>query len=90
MGDEMFPTPWVYDEDNRWVTRATDPEGGEIAMEFAPDGVPDEDVLFSILALLNGELSTAAASIARWEDSEAEDDGDNGESEAWGGEEDGW
>jgi hypothetical protein len=50
-----YPSEWYYDDENCWIHRDTDPDGGEIAMQFMPTNVPDEETLQLILDALNAE-----------------------------------
>ena len=37
-----YPTPWYYEAAENWITRRTDPEGGEIWCVFKQEPEPDE------------------------------------------------
>lgn len=74
-GKDPFPTAWFYDGDNRWITRMTGPGDGEIAMQFTKDGVPDDEVLFAITRILNGDSVAATAAVASWAVEEIEEEG---------------
>lgn len=50
-----YPSEWYYDDENRWISRDTSPEDGEIAMHFTHDGVPDDETMQLILDALNAE-----------------------------------
>ena len=53
MAEQTYPTPWYFDPANLWITRDTEEDFGEIAMAFAVENIPDDDVMELILTALN-------------------------------------